>query len=81
MKHNTRNKQLGKIHQHIKRLGLCDEAKRNIYFCLAAKRSAADLDSSERSKVLDFLSSCRPHAAPRLVVTDEEALLLLETAA
>ncbi len=80
MKHN-RNKELGKIRQHVKRLGLCDEAKRNIYFCLAAKRSAADLDSSERSKVLDFLAACRPHTAPRLVVTDEEALQILAVAA
>ncbi len=81
MKHN-RNKELGKIHQHVKRLGLCDEAKRNIYFCLAAKRSAADLDSSERSKVLGFLHSCRPGAAVRrLVVTDEEALQILAVAA
>lgn len=77
----TRNRDLARIHALARDLELGEAAYRSVLYCLTGKRSAAELDASERGKVIAFMASeltaKRRAAYAREVVSDEEALAIL----
>lgn len=55
---DTRRAELAKIHIAAKRLGMDEDAYRDMLWAVARVRSAADLDEAGRRRVLDHLKAC-----------------------
>lgn len=66
--HNTRTRELARIHCLKRDLNLSDEDYRNVLWTLARVHSSKDLDSFGRQQVITQLSGRgRPQPAPRRV--------------
>lgn len=72
-----RNAELAAIHATARRLGMSEFQRRALQYDVTGKESCLLMSAEERRAVIDELERIPAKPAPRLVVSDEEALAIL----